>query len=162
MAQTLLSPPTTEAKPEVAPRARTRVRGWVIGVVVVLLAAAFGGGIFTGKAMEADPVGLADDAVVELLDENIRALNARDADAIAATFAEDAVMTDLIAGEEYVGADEIARTYASIPNLRLEQTSERVQQGDYVASTFTYFRGSGVAIFQIEDGKITHQWVIGT
>ncbi len=161
MAHTLLSPPTTEAEVEAAPSARTRVRGWVIGVVVVLLAAAFGGGILTGKAMESDPIGLADDPVVALLDENISALNAGDAAAIAATFTEDAVMTDLIAGEEFVGADEIAATYASIPNWRLERTSEIVQQGAYAASGFTYRGGSGVAIFQIQDGKIAHQWVIG-
>lgn len=161
MAQTLLSSPTTEATPELT-IARSRRPLWVIGVAIVLLLAAFGGGILTGRAMVSDPVGLADDAVVELIDENARALNARDEAALAATYSEDAVVHDLIGGEEYTGADQIATTYASVPNWRLERTSELVQQGRFIAATFTYFRGAGVTIFQIEGDKIAHQWIIGT
>src|SRR3990172_5493655 len=98
--------------------------------------------------------------VGETIDAGIAATNAGDEAALAAMWAEDGVMTDMIAGTEIVGADEIAAAYASGSVSRLERVSEVVQIGDFSANAFTYDFGSGIAVFQIgDDGLIAHQWV---
>jgi len=143
-------------------------RAWIAVVAVVLLLAALGAGTLIGRATVEEPAppqapeGLAAVAVVETIDAGIAATNAGDEAALAAMWAEDGVMTDMIAGTEIVGADEIAAAYASGSVSRLERVSEVVQIGDFSANAFTYDFGSGIAVFQIgDDGLIAHQWVMG-
>jgi hypothetical protein len=153
------------------PARHTARNVWVTVGVLALLALAIGTGVAIGRATVEEsvpppmPEGLASTAVVQAIDSNTAALNAADADALAATFATNAVFTDTIAGLETVGADEIAAVYTedTLPGeWELQRTSEVVQIGNYASNAFTYASGSGIAVFQLDgDLKVVHQWVMG-
>lgn len=146
------------------PTTRSRgLSGSIVAAFVALLLVAFGGGFLTAWGLQSDPQGLAPDSVVQLLDDSMAAVNANDTEAMAATYAEDAVFTNDIAGTEQVGATEIAVTYA---DLSLRRTSEVVMDGDYATYTFEWSvdgvqYSPAVAMVQIRDGSIVHQWITG-
>jgi hypothetical protein len=154
------------------PERHTARNVWVTVGVLALLALAIGTGVLIGRATveEAapapEPLGLASTEIVEAIDANIAALNAADEVALAATFAEDAILTDMLAGTETVGADEIAAVYLegmAPGDWDLERASEVVQYGSgWAANAFTYYNGGSITVFLFdEDMKIAHQWVMG-
>jgi ketosteroid isomerase-like protein len=107
---------------ETLPARHTARNVWVTVGVLVLLA-------------------LATPAVVQAIDANIAAINAADQTALAATYAGDAVMTDLVADAETVGADEIAAFYVEGDepgDWSLQRKGDVVQIGDYAASAFSW------------------------
>jgi len=142
-------------------RSRGQLPGWIIAVVVVIVAVAVGGGYLL-RAATSSSSGVADDSVVQLIDENIRALNEGDKQALAATYTDEAIMTDMISGSTWRGADTIAKVYTSPPpSWNLERVSEVVQTGQFASTALTYYNGRGIAVWRIVDGKIAHQWAIG-
>ena len=130
-----------------------------MGVVLAVLVG-LGAGFLIGTATSG-PAGLADDAVVKVIDDNIRAIVDRDAEALAATFTDDAVMTDQISGSTWRGASKIAQVYTSVGIADLTRTSDVVGSGRFYTSSFTYYGGRGITVWHIVDGLIAHQWVIG-
>ncbi len=144
---------------------------WVTVGALVLLALAIVTGIAIGRATVEEPApapqpeGLATPAMVQTIDANIAALNAGDAQGYAATWAPEAVLTDMIAGNEAVGVDEIVAEYVTgyqPGDLQVARTSEVVQGGRFASSAFSYSAGSGVSVWEFDDaGLILHQWVIG-
>jgi hypothetical protein len=102
---------------------------------------------------------------VQVVEANIAAMNQADREAFAATFAPEAVFTDHVAGDEYVGADAI--TAAVLPDIvhpgdwDIQRTTEVIQMGGLVANGFTSAQASGISVWEIDDqGLITHQWVM--
>lgn len=154
------------------PERHTARNVWVTVGVLALLALAIGTGVLIGRATveetapAPEPLGLATPAMVGTIDANIAALNAADETALAATYANDAIFTDMIADMETVGADEIAAVYLddmAPGEWDLERTSEVIRYGSgWAASAFTYYNGGSIAVFLLdEEGKISHHWVMG-
>ena len=134
---------------------------WVVGLVLALVVG-LGAGFWIGSATN-DSDGLASDSVVEVIDDNIRAMVERDTRALEATYTEDAVLTDMINGSTWRGARAIAEAYTSVPTgiSQLTRTSDVIRSGAFYTNSFTYYTGRGVAVWHIVDGKISHQWTIG-
>jgi hypothetical protein len=147
-----------------------RTNRWLVGAVVVLAVAvvALGVALIVQSDEEApappEPLGLASTEVVQALDAQMAALNAGDREALAGSVADDAVVTDTVAGMEFEGVDEIVDFYIEPPGTwNLERVSEVVRVGDFSAFAFTYYAGSGVAVFRLDgEMKIVHQWIMGT
>ena len=163
--------PQTEMPPIHFDEGRVRrTNRWLVGAVVALALAvvALGVALIVQSGEEApappEPLGLASAEVVRALDANAAALNAGDPEALAGIYAEDAVVTDTVAGMEFEGVDKIVDFYIEPPGTwNLERVSEVVRIGDFSAFAFTYYAGSGVAVFRLDDEmKIVHQWIMGT
>jgi hypothetical protein len=92
------------------------------------------------------------------------AMNAGDPEALASSYAEDAIVTDTVAAMEFEGVDKIVDFYIEPPGTWiLERVSEVVQVGDFSAFAFTYYAGHGIAALRLDDEmKIVHQWIMGT
>jgi hypothetical protein len=150
------------------PARHTARNVWVTVGALVLLALAIITGIAIGRATvdePAAPLGLAPAASVQVIDANIVAMNQADRDAFAATFAPEAVFVDHVAGDVYVGSDEI--TAAVLPDIvkpgdwEMRRTTEVIQMGDLLANGFTSTQASGISVWAIDDrGLITHEWVM--
>lgn len=153
------------------PERHTARNVWVTVGVLALLALAIGTGVLLGRATAEEPapapepLGLAPSATVQVVEANFAAMNQADREAFAATFAPEAVFTDHVADDEYIGADAI--TAAVLPDLvhpgdwDIQRTTEVIQMGDLVANGFTSAQASGISVWEIDDqGLITHQWVM--
>lgn len=146
-----------------------RTNRWLVAAVVVLALAvvALGAALIAQAGEEApapsEPLGPASTEVVRALEANMAAMNAGDAAALAADYADNAVVTDTIAGE-FRGVDEIVDFYIEpTGHWQLERVSEVVEVGDLSAFAFTYYAGSGIVVYQLDDDlKIVHQWIMGT
>src|SRR5512144_2770511 len=107
------------------PRAATKVSRsrlvssrWTIAALAMSLSVAFGVGVLTGRAVQPDPpVGLAPEPVVARIDENVEAVNAESGGRLRATYARDAVLSDMTTGERWFGAIEIVRYISSMPDM---------------------------------------------
>ena len=129
------------------------------------LSMAFGVGVLTGRAVQPDPpVGLAPVTVVALIDENVEAVNAGSGSRLRATYARDAVLSDMTTGERWFGAIEIVRYISSMPDMSVQRTSAVIYVDGYATYAFRYRGGarvaSGVQALRIEKGFIAHQWVM--
>jgi len=160
-----------------------RTNRWLVAGVVLLAAAvvALGALLIAQAGDETTPVTErttaltvevpAPNEVVEAVDASASALNAGDSAALAATLAEDAVVTDTVAGREFEGTEAIVARYTGplYEGFALERRGEVIQIGDLAAHAFTYrpstmmdSGGSGFVVFQLdEDLKIEHQWIMG-
>ena len=115
----------------------------------------------TGDTTTPDAPWVASAQVVDAVEASAAALNAHDEAALAATYAEGAVVTDTIEGIETTGPDAIAAFYAANgPSIQI--TSAVVGFDNSAAHSFTYSGGSGLLVFEYDDQmKIVHQWIMG-
>lgn len=87
---------------------------------------------------------------------------------IAAIYATDATIHDMVAGTTYSGIEAIQATIASYPvGFTVTPASDPVRNGDMVAVFTTYGEettpeaelGLALVLMQVEDGKIQNQWM---
>lgn len=156
MATTMTRPETVHSKP-------TRTVWLAVLAAILLVAVGFGGGFLTSQVTQDEPVGLADEATVSLIQDNMAAHNAGDREALSETVTEDYVFTAInpdtgaVIGET-TGVDAL---FAGISQTsQLQATSELVQDDNGLVSA-TYSEGgtTGMLVFKIVDGKIAHTWV---
>lgn len=157
---------TTSTKPTdtlVHPTRRSSRFTW-LAVLVVLFAVAlgFGAGFLTSQMGQDEPSGLADDATVSLIEDFMAAGTAGDLEALEATTTPDVVLTgmdrDGVIGETEGGAEGILAQMGEPSGLKA--TSEFMQQGNLVTSTYSESESHGVQTFEITDGKISHVWLV--
>ncbi len=137
---------------------------WAIAALVALVFVAFGCGFLTSQAVRTEPSGLAPEWVVSLVENNSAALNAHNAADLEATFADDAVLTDMQTGRQAFGAAQIVSYIMRFEDMAVERTSDVIYMDGYATCTFRYAGEtssvSTVVAFKIEDGKIAHEWVM--
>jgi hypothetical protein len=137
---------------------------WAVAGLAVLLLAAFGAGFLTSRSTQPGPETLAPDWVVRLVDGNFDAVNIGSAPDLAATFHEGAVLSDMKTGVQAFGVAEIVEVMLDDDGLTLVRTSDVVYHDGYATCTFRFGEEPGsapaVATFKIDDGKISHQWVM--
>lgn len=156
---------TTMTRPGTAEARATRTRSaWLAALAAILLVAvAFGAGFLTSQVTQDEPVGLADAATVTLIEDNMRATNAGDLDALRETVTEGYVFTAIdpdngnVIGET-IGVDAFYDRIGRTDQLRA--TSELVQDDNGLVST-TYSEGgtNGMLVLKVVGGKIAHTWV---
>jgi hypothetical protein len=98
-------------------------------------------------------VDLADDDARRLVDATITSLNAADVEAVASSFTEDAVLTDLVTDRITTGSFNIALAYGQTEDLRLRRTSDVVAMGDYVVFTVEDATGPGLVVAEVVDAR---------
>ena len=134
---------------------------WMISLVgLLLLALGFAAGAATMRLTDEEPVGLAEDSVVALIERNIAASNADDEAALAATYSPDAELFFIRDGVElssFEFAKGIAAQMSGATDLAL--TSDVVQHGDYASAGYTEGETDGVMVVEVLNGKIDNQWI---
>lgn len=137
---------------------------WAVAGLAVLLLAAFGAGFVTSRSTQPGPETLAPEWVVQLVDDNFDAVNIGSAPGLAATFHEDAVLSDMKTGVQAFGIADIVEVMLDDDDLSVVRTSDVVYHDGYATCTFRFGAEPGtvpaVATFKIDDGKISHQWVM--
>lgn len=137
---------------------------WAVAGLAALLLAAFGAGFLTSRSTQPGPETLAPDWVVRLVDDNFDAVNLGSAPDLAATFHDDAVLSDMKTGVQAFGVEEIVKVMLDDAGLSVVRTSEVLYQDGYATCTFRFGEEPGsvpaVATFKIDDGQISHQWVM--
>jgi hypothetical protein len=108
----------------------------------------------------AEGVSLADAQVVRLVDATIAGLDAADVDAVAASFAQDAVLTDLVDDRVTIGAYNIALAYGQTEDLRLRRTSDVVVVDGYVTFSVEDVTGPGLVVAEVSDGRFVEYVVM--
>ena len=149
----------TSHVPPVVTRRTTPMWMTLLGALL-LLALGFAGGALTMQAVDTEPLGLADESVVAVIEDNIAASNADDEAALAATYSPDAeffIIRDGVELGSYEFAKGIAGALSGTTGLAL--TSEVVQHGDYASATYTEAGSEGVMVVEILNGKIDNQWI---
>jgi hypothetical protein len=135
----------------------------VAGLAALLLAA-FGAGFVISRSTQPAPETLAPEWVVRLVDDNFDAVNLGSAPDLAATFHEDAVLSDMKTGVQKFGVAEIVEVMLDDDDLSVVRTSDVVFQDGYATCTFRFGTDPGsvpaVMTFKIDDNKISHQWVM--
>jgi hypothetical protein len=153
---------TTFAEPETILRTgRSRFTWLTVLVAVLALALGFGAGFLTSQTTQDEPIGLADDATVSLIEDNMAAFNAGDANALAATTTSDVVFT-VVSSEgidaQFKGPESVMANIGQTSGLKA--TSEFVRQGPLVTSTYSEASSTGVQIYKIAGDKIAHVWIL--
>jgi len=154
------------------------VRGKFRLVALVAMAvalAALGAGLLVGCGSDEnaqDTQGVASAEVNAVLQKWLPANNQGDTEALAALYAEDAVLDDLTYTPpgRTEGRQEIADFVAGYANggqgLGFEFRGQPIELGDYVIQAVAVTDGGtqvgeGVHVFQInEDGQIAHHWAV--
>ena len=154
---TMLSRPGTAT-----PTRRASRFTWLSALIVVLaVALGFGAGFLTSQQTQDDPTGLAPDATVSLIEDNMAAFNAGDAQALAATTTPDVTYTMIdpsgVLGE-LNGPENVLGRLGQTHGLRA--TSEYMQQGHLVTVSYREAATEGITIYEITAGKISHAWII--
>lgn len=133
---------------------------WLVALVVVLALGLLGLGAAYVAPMVTTTPGEA------LIEANVAAWNARDADAVRAFYTEDAVLwTSDSATPAATGIDEIA-SLVQYSGLTIELLSPVSEQGNlawdlvHVRSSYDVSGSDAVAVFYLRDGKIAQHWVI--
>ena len=181
MTQTVQSPAQSPSPPS---SERSRLTYWLAGglalslVAVVVLAALFATrGEPSRSGTSAPNYAAASASVVALLDKRIAAFNAGDSQTAAATYTENGIMEEFEppwpAGKALyttVGRTNIENRLRELygMGLRIDAVGKPIQMGVLVAEP-TKFRnvadptgyGEGMLVFQIMNGLIAHQWMIG-
>ena len=127
---------------------------------LLLLALGFAAGAVTMRLAEDEPLGLADESVVALIERNIAASNADDEAALAATYTPNArlfIFDGHVELARYEFADVIGREMSGTSDLAT--TSEVVQNGSLVSATYTEGSSEGVVVMELLNGKIDSQWI---
>jgi len=127
---------------------------------LLLLALGFAAGALTMQAVDTEPLGLADESVVAVIEDNIAATNAGDEAAIAATFSPDAelfIIKDGVELADFEFAKVIAREMSGWTDLTL--TSEVVQRGEYASVTYSEAESAGVMVVEVLGNKIDNMWI---
>lgn len=155
-----MSTPVIERTSHVPPvETRRTTPTWLTLVVaLLLLALGFAAGAATMRLTDDDPVGLADESVVALVERNFAASNADDEAALAATYTPTArlfVYDGHVELAWFEFARVIAREMGGTTDLTL--TSEVVQHGSLVSATYSEGASEGVFVMEIQDGKIDSQ-----
>jgi hypothetical protein len=159
---------TAQAPPRTAPLGAgpRRPRRSVLLVAATAAAGGFAlGSVLAGPSTSprpADGVPRADESVVRLVDSCIAAMNAEDPDAVSATFADDAVLTDLVDRRITTGAVAIGLAYGQTENLGLRRTSDVVVLGEHVAFATEDADGEASVVAEVDDGVFTQYVVTGT
>lgn len=133
---------------------------WMALLGALLLALGFAGGALTMQATDTEPVGLADESVVAVMERSIAASNSGDDAAYAATFSPDAELFIFDGGVElaaFESAREIAGEMGGTTGLAL--TSEIVQTGDYASATYTEASSEGLVVVDVAGDKIRNMWI---
>jgi hypothetical protein len=146
------------------PRAPARAV-WVVAVLVVLLlVTAFVGGFRARSTTKAGAAGLAPTWVVRLVDRSFGAVNTAAFASFRASLTEDAVLTDMQTGEQWIGASQVVGHVSSLDGLVVRRTSKVVYRDGY--ATFTLRFGDGITMapavttVKIEHHKISHEWIM--
>jgi hypothetical protein len=151
---------------------RKTSRGLVVALVLLAAVVAIAVAVFARSGEEtttrggadgltSDAPWLASGEVVSGVEASAAALNAHDEAALAATYADGAVVTDTIAGTETTGPDAIAAFYAE-NGPSIEITSAVVGFDDFALHSFIYPGGSGLLVFEYDEQmKIVRQWIMG-
>lgn len=153
---------TTYAPPTHA--RRLHVNPWVVATAVLALALA-GLGAWVLVDRSSSDGGSTQDATT-LIDDVNTGWNAGDANAVAAVYAQNAVIRSL--GDTVVGSKAIGRAaaIASASGLHVERVAPVTLDGPF-ASTFVKITGVGIdrapvlTVWQLQDGKILRQWGFG-
>lgn len=147
-----------------AHRAARGVRRWVLAVFVLLLMATFGGGFLVRSATQGRGEPLAPAWVVRLVDRSFAALGSGSGARLEATYTRDAVLTDMQTGEQWFGAGRLTRHLLALDGLVVHRTSGVVYEDGYATYTFRFGDGyssaPAVMTVKIEDGRISHSWVM--
>jgi hypothetical protein len=159
---------TDSSTPPERPPARARglVLPALVVVVALLVGTTLGAALVRDSAEDfavptpAEGVSLADEEVVRLVDATITGFDAADVDAVAASFAEDAVLTDLVDDRVTMGAYNIALAYGQTEDLRLRRTSDVVVVDGYVTFSVEDVTGPGLVVAEVEDGRFTEYVVL--
>lgn len=149
----------TSHAPPVVTRRTTPMWMVLIGAVL-LLALGFAAGAVTMRAVDEEPLGLADESVVAVIEDSIAASNADDEAAYAAMFSPDAnffIYDGHVQLARFEFAKVIAREMGGTTDLTL--TSEVVQHGDYASATYTEAGSEGVFVVEVVGDKIANQWI---
>jgi hypothetical protein len=109
----------------------------------------------------AEGVSLADEQVVRLVDATLAGFDAADVDTVSASFAEDAVLTDLVEDRVTLGAYNIALAYGQTEDLRLRRTSAVVMLDGYVTFSVEDATGPGLVVAEVEDDRFVEYVVMG-
>jgi hypothetical protein len=146
--------------PPERPPARTRglvLPALVVGVALIV-GATLGAVLVRDSAVNpvapstAEGVSFADEEIVRLVDATVAGLDAADVDAVAASFADDAALTDLVDDRVTIGAYNIALAYGQTEDLGLRRTSDVVVVDGYVTFSVEDARGPGLVVAEVEDG----------
>ena len=88
-----------------------------------------------------------------------------DAAKVAALYAPDAVLHDVVTNETSTGLGAIQakiKEYAALP-FKVENTSAPIRQDNFVAVFITFGTGEdsypGLGVYELKDGKVLNQWV---
>lgn len=164
-----------------SPARRTRITAFAtFGVVAVVALAVVGGGALLLNRAPADqpaaaPAGTASPAPTPapaagtdeaLVADQAALMSSRyDAARVAAFYAPNAVVHDLVEGLTQTGLDEIGARirYLNAQDFKVVVTSAPIRQDDFVAN-FVKFGGGeaafpGLVVYELEDGKVLNQWV---
>jgi hypothetical protein len=169
-------------QPSAPPPEKSRITYWLAGGLVLCLIAVAVLAVVASRQESrrsgtSGEYAAASASVVALLDKRIATFNAGDSHAAAATYTENGILEELEppwppgkAAYTIIGREGIEKRLRSLyqSGLRIEAVGKPVQMGVLVAEP-TKFRnatdpsgyGEGILVFQIKNGLIAHQWMIG-
>jgi len=117
----------------------------------------------TSSAATQSPAAVTDEALVADLAAVMS--NPYDAAKVAALYAPDAVVHDLVENLTQTGLEEIGARirYLNTQDFKVVVTSAPIRQDNYVAN-FVKFGGGeaafpGLVVYELKDGKVLNQWV---
>ena len=144
---------------------------WILLLLAALLAAMVGTMLVAGSQPEAklsavvpaSPTANPDEALVD--DMAAVWSSPYDAAKVAALYAPDAVLHDVVTNETSTGLGAIQakiKEYAALP-FKVENTSAPIRQDNFVAVFITFGTGEdsypGLGVYELKDGKVLNQWV---
>jgi hypothetical protein len=145
---------------------RGRRQGWLGWLPVLLLVVGLGAGFMVGRVTKPEPPvpsDLAGTEVTSVLDEFMAAVNSGDEARIADVFAPAAVLSDVEGdGDVATGNSEIASDFATwqAGGFRLGDPGTAIRNGDFVAQYHVSSVGAVMAVYQLDDDRIQHMWVV--
>jgi hypothetical protein len=169
--QSPIAPRTTHVE-----RRRSTVNAWLVGGLVLALAALIGMGAWfyydhnqtpsTPTAAPTASAGAATPAVRAMLAIRVAAVNNGDKQTLMNVYAPDAVVEerDQTPAVIYSGNEKIATVLTGYHSMgwTLEQAGPASQQGMFVSEPLIWSGGSGIAVYELNaQGLIAHQWVFG-
>jgi ketosteroid isomerase-like protein len=156
---------------------RPRVNPWLVVVVLAVALVALGSWVAVDRGTRDEQDNLASSQVAVMLRDRIEAMDAYDAEATAAFYAEDAVMEEYDPGLPNgvvvtKGRERIQERWQAMMNYMQQSGVEMrwgsgiIQIGRFHADTVSFgapgsVEGQGIAVMELdENGKIAHEWAI--
>lgn len=150
---------TTPMRAPAEPGRVTHVNHWLVAAVIVLAAALAG----LGAWALADRLSDSESTAAVLVDDVVAGINAGDASAAAADYAEDA--TASMYGDELTGTQAIEGWLQNAidAGTQIERVSDVIVDGEYATAYFHWTNdlgmdGSDLSVFRLQDGLIAGQW----